>query len=81
MIYVLACIVVDIEFERRLCQIKDYKISIYCFSVKHTELGTRKEKQQWLVGSESEQVKQHFYMCGLLLQSANIIQVQLSMLG
>ena len=38
MVSMLASSVIDCGFESRLGQIKDYKIGIWCFSVKHTEL-------------------------------------------
>jgi hypothetical protein len=38
MVYVLVLTTVDIEFESRSSQTKDYKIIICCFSAKHTEL-------------------------------------------
>jgi hypothetical protein len=50
MVRVLKSIVVDHGFETRSSQIKDYKIGICCFYVKHTSF---KEKKQTLVGSES----------------------------
>jgi hypothetical protein len=38
MVYVLVLTTVDIEFESRSSQTKDYKIIICCFSAKHTAL-------------------------------------------
>ena len=51
MVSVLASSVVDRGFESRSGQTKDYAIGICCFSAKHTGI---KEKEQRLVGSESE---------------------------
>jgi hypothetical protein len=51
MVSMLASSAVDCVFEPRSGQAKDYKIGICCFSAKHAAL---KEKNQRLVGSESE---------------------------
>ena len=51
MVSVLTSSAVDREFDIRSGQAKDYKIGICCFSAKHAAL---KEKNQRLVGSESE---------------------------
>ena len=48
MVSVLASRVIDCGYELRSCQTKEYKIVICCFSAKN------KEKEQRLVGSESE---------------------------
>jgi hypothetical protein len=50
---------VDRGFEPRSGQTKDYKIGTCCFSAKHAAL---REKEQRLVGSESEyRVERHVY--------------------
>ena len=49
MVSVLASSAVDLEFQSRSGQIKDYKISICCFSAKHAAL-SRKSKN-WLSGN------------------------------
>jgi hypothetical protein len=50
MVTMLASSVVDREFESRSGQTKDYKIGIWCFSVKHAALRIKNR----LVGSELE---------------------------
>ena len=47
MVSVLVSKVVDRGFEPRLGQAKDFKISICCFSAKHTAL--RRKSKDWLV--------------------------------
>jgi hypothetical protein len=55
MVSVLVSKVVDRGFEPRLGQAKDFKISICCFSAKHTAL--RRKSKDWLVAiSWQEQV-------------------------
>ena len=52
MVSMLALIAVDRGFEPRSGQTKSYKIGICCFSANQAAL--TKEKEQRLVGSESE---------------------------
>ena len=52
MVSVLASSAVDRGFQPRSGQTKDHKTGICCFFAKHTY--SSKEKQQKLVGSESE---------------------------
>ena len=54
MVSVLALSVVDRGFEPRSGQTNDYKIGICCFSAKHAASRSIREKEQILVGSESE---------------------------
>jgi len=44
--------VVDHGFKPRSGQSKDYKISICCFSVKHTAL--RRKSKDWLAGNQNK---------------------------
>jgi hypothetical protein len=48
MVSALASSAIDCGYELQSCQAKEYKIGICCFSAKN------KEKEQRLVGSESE---------------------------
>ena len=50
MVSVLASSAVDRGFKPRSGQTKDYKISIYCFSAKHTAL--RRKNKDWLVRNQ-----------------------------
>jgi hypothetical protein len=62
MVSVLPSGAIDRGFDPRSAQTKDYKIGICCFSTKHAAL--IKEKEQRLVGSESEKcvrVGRHVY--------------------
>ena len=45
MVSVLASSAVDRGFENRSGQIKDYKVGVYCFSVKHAAL--RRKNKDW----------------------------------
>ena len=50
MVSVLASSEVDIVFEPRSGQAKDYKIGICCFSPKHAAL--RRNSKDWWIGSK-----------------------------
>ena len=51
MVSVLASSAVDIGFEPRSGQTKDYEISICCFSAKHAAL--RRKRKDWLVRNQN----------------------------
>jgi hypothetical protein len=51
MVSVLASSTVDRGFEPRLCQAKDYKIAICCFSAKHAPL--RRKSKYWLAQNQN----------------------------
>ena len=75
----LASSVVDRVFGPWLGQTKDYKIGICCFSAKHAAL--RSKNKDWL-GRNQNNVSEWNNMsnCGLLIQWANTIKTQLSVL-
>jgi hypothetical protein len=52
MVSVLASSAIDLVFEPRLGQTKDYKIGICCFSAKHAAL--RRKSKDWLTRNVSE---------------------------
>ena len=60
MVSVLPSSVVDREFKLRSGQTKSYKISICCFSTKHTAL--RRKNKAWMTRNQDMSI------CGLLFQ-------------
>ncbi len=77
MVSVLASSAVDRGFEPRSGQTKDYKISICCFSVKHSAL--KRKSKNWLAQdnvSEWSDMSTH----RLLFQWASTVKIQLSVL-
>ena len=60
-------------------QTKDYKIGICCFSAKHTAL--RIKSKDWLAGNQNNVFEwSDMSTCGLLLQWASTMKIQLSVL-
>ena len=76
MISVLASSVVDCEFEPQTGQTKDYKISICCFSAKHTAL--RSKSKDWL--AQNQDNKSGWTEMSTRRLWASIINIQLSVL-
>ena len=79
MVSMLASGAVDRVFNPQLGQTKDYKISICCFSAKHTAL--RRKSNDWLAQSQ-DNVSEWGDMSirELLIPCASTIKIQLSML-
>ena len=79
MVSMLALSAVDRWFESRLGQTKDYKNGICCFSAKHAAL--RRKSKDWLA-QKQDNVSEWGGMsiCGLLLQWASTIKIQISVL-
>ena len=64
---VLASSAVDRGFEPWSCHTKDYKISICCFSAKHTAL--KKKSKGWLARNQNNVSEwSDMYTSGLLFQ-------------
>jgi hypothetical protein len=70
---------VDLGFEPRSGQTKDYKIGICCFSTKHAAL--RRKSKDWLARNQNNVSDwEDMSICGLLFQWASTIKIQLSVL-
>ena len=71
---------VNLGFEPRLDQTKDYDIGICCFSAKHAAL--RRKSKDWLAWNQ-DNVSEWANMstCRLLFHWASIIEIQLPYLG
>jgi hypothetical protein len=80
MVRLLASSAVDRGVEPWLCQTKDYKIGICCFSAKHTAL--RRKSKDWLARNQDNVSEwgDMFIIHWLLFQWASTIKIQLSML-
>ena len=79
MVSMLASGAVDRVFNPQLGQTKDYKISICCFSAKHTAL--RRKSNDWLAQSQDNVSEWgDMFIRELLIQCASTIKIQLSML-
>jgi hypothetical protein len=79
MVSVLTSSTVDRGFEPLLCQTKEYKIGICCFSTKHAAL--RSKNKDWLAPNHNNVSKwSNMSTCGLLFQWASTLKIQLSML-
>jgi hypothetical protein len=77
--FLLASNVVDRGFEPWLGQTKDNEIGICCFSAKHTAL-RRKSKEGLSRNQDNESEWGDISICRLLLQWANTVKIQLSVL-
>ena len=70
---------VDLGFEPRSGQTKDYEISICCFSAKHAAL--RRKSKDWLARNQTYvSLWSDMSIRGLLFQWASTIKIQLSVL-
>ena len=80
MVRLLVSSAVDRGVEPWLCQTKDYKIGICCFSAKHTAL--RRKSKDWLARNQDNVSEwgDMFIIHWLLFQWASTIKIQLSML-
>jgi hypothetical protein len=67
MAYVLTSSGVDRGYEPRSCQTKDYKLSIHCFSAKHTTLG-RNSKDRLARKQDKVSDWDDMSICGRLFQ-------------
>ena len=67
MVSVIGTRAVDRGFEPRLCQNKDYKIGICCFSAKHAL--SRRKRKHWLARNQDNVSKWgDMFTSGLLFQ-------------
>jgi hypothetical protein len=79
MVSVLASCAVDLGFEPRSGQTKDYKIGIYCFSTKHAKL--RRKSKDWLaLNQDNVSEWGDISIRGLFFQRDSTIKIQLSVL-
>ena len=79
MVSVLASSAVDRGFENRSGQIKDYKVGVCCFSVKHTAL--RRKNKDWFSRNQDNVFEwEDISIRVLLFQWASTIKIQLRML-
>ena len=72
---VFASSVVDLGFERRKGNSKDYNICICFFSAKHATLRS-KNKNRLAQNQDHLSEWRHMSTCGLFCQSANTIEIQ-----
>ena len=76
---VLASSAIDLGFEPRSAQIKDYKIGICCFSAKHVAL--KRKSKDWLARNQNNVSEwKDMSTRGLLFQWASTLKIELSVL-
>ena len=79
MVNMLASSAVDRGFEPRSGQTKDYEIGMCCFSALHA--ASRRKSKDWSARNQNNVSEwSDMYIRGLLIQLANTINIQLSVL-
>ena len=79
MVNMLASSAVDRGFEPRSGQTKDYEIGMCCFSALHA--ASRRKRKDWSARNQNNVSEwSDMYIRGLLIQLANTINIQLSVL-